>query len=443
MARKLTSRSLVSAILIICLNLLTVLLSGAHAQPKLGSFEDRIAAASRQLQSSVLSVRSLASSGVFGSGIVVDAERRLVLTSAHVVAQSKELILRANNGLSFSGTPIFSDETLDLALLSLAGTDPLPAPVKFAPSTVPLGSIVLAGGSPGGYEFSVSLGMVSALDRKLPETGEGIPFIQVDANLQKGSSGGPVISLDGKLVGIVSRGGASGGPGFALPVAVVSSFIEHFERSKNQPKAALASLGFIVQQIDPALREFLGAPAETSVIISHVYHDSPEAVAGMRLGDVLISVDDSRVQPVGSDELLSWEGKVAASGPGVHRFRVWRAGNTIDIEVKLPSKSSCGRNKISTDISDFRSYSSNPCYLLPRGDFIEVYSHPPMPNQPSNLQRGDLLIWLDGNEDLLENRLISLLQSSAGRFRMAQVLRQGKPFLVTVPSSGKVITSSD
>jgi serine protease Do len=241
-----------------------------------------------------------------GSGVVVDPAG-YIMTNAHVVrgAVSIQVIVgpaagdrssgTADPGSSVDASIIGIDAETDLALIKVdrAGMQALP----FGDSdTLRQGDIVLAIGSPLGLRNSVSMGVVSAPARQMRE-GDSVAYIQTDASINRGNSGGALIDADGQLMGIntfiLSQSGGSEGIGFAIP----SNFVEDvYQQLRKRGHVHRGMIGATVQDITPTLATGLALASQSGVIVADVAPDGPARAAGLQEGDIVISLDG---RPVG------------------------------------------------------------------------------------------------------------------------------------------------
>lgn len=225
-----------------------------------------------------------------GSGVIVDAENGYIVTNHHVVDRADEVVVGLADGRRLSATLVGSDPQVDLAVLQVEG-DGL-ASLEFADSSaVRVGDFVVAIGNPFGLESTVTSGIVSALGR----TGLGIEgfeaFIQTDASINLGNSGGALVDLTGKLVGIntaiVSPGRGSVGIGFAIPSdlvkAIMMQLVEHGEVRR-------ARMGLMVSELSPEEATVFGVEAGKGVLVRQVEPGSIADTAGIEAGDVLTRI---------------------------------------------------------------------------------------------------------------------------------------------------------
>ena len=248
-----------------------------------------------------------------GSGVIVDARRGYVLTNNHVVANAAEVQVTLKDGRTYPARLVGSDPETDIALLQLDASDLIAVPLGDS-GRLQVGDLVIAIGNPFGLGQTVTSGIVSALGR----SGLGIEgyedFIQTDASVNPGNSGGALVNSRGELVGIntaiLGPTGGNIGIGFAVPVnmarAVMTQLIEHGEVRRGR-------LGITIQDLTPALADAMDLDLRGGAVISEIEAGSAAARAGLALGDVIVEVngqpvldaDDLRnligLMPVGSD----------------------------------------------------------------------------------------------------------------------------------------------
>ncbi len=264
-----------------------------------------------------------------GSGFIVSADG-LVLTNAHVVRDAKEVTVKLQDRTEHRARVLGIDPATDIAVLRIDVAN-LPAVVLGDPSQVRVGDYVLAIGAPFGFEQSATQGIVSAKGRALPGDSR-VPFIQTDAAVNPGNSGGPLFDGSGRVIGINSQiyssSGGFQGLAFAIPIDVAM-------RVKDQIVATgrvdHARLGVVVQDLDQALAESFGLPRPDGAVISAVQSGSAAAAAGLRPGDVVVRVAG---QPVNTAAELSQ--RIGAARPGeTLSLQVWRERATREVRVRL------------------------------------------------------------------------------------------------------------
>ncbi|HXG79885.1 MAG TPA: DegQ family serine endoprotease [Methyloceanibacter sp.] len=234
-----------------------------------------------------------------GSGVIVSKDG-LVVTNYHVIQGSgeAEITVALADGREFPAEPILKDEKSDLAVLRLAADGAEFPSIAFADSdSLEVGDLVLAIGDPFGVGQTVTSGIVSALARTQVGISDYQFFIQTDAAINPGNSGGALIDMEGKLVGIntaiFSRSGGSHGIGFAIPSNMVRVVVQS---ALQGGKVQRPWFGATLQNITPDIADSLGLEAPSGALIAKVHPKGPAARAGLRAGDIVLSVDEKPVQ---------------------------------------------------------------------------------------------------------------------------------------------------
>lgn len=234
-----------------------------------------------------------------GSGVIIDADKGLIVSNHHVVAGASEITVVLNEGSEVQATLVGSDERTDVALLEIAPGGL--AEIGFADiESVEIGDYVLAIGNPFGIGQTVTSGIVSALGRAGLNNANYEDFIQTDAAINVGNSGGALVDLEGNLVGIntaiISGNGGSNGIGFAIPVNMIQSVVNHIARDGEVRRGLL---GITMRNLDSQLAQTLDLEVTKGVLITQVVAGSSADQAGLRVSDVVTqingkAVDDSR-----------------------------------------------------------------------------------------------------------------------------------------------------
>ena len=230
-----------------------------------------------------------------GSGVIVDAKHGYVLTNNHVVAKADEITVTLKDGRSLNAKLVGTDPETDVAVVQIPAENLTAVPLADS-EKLRVGDFVVAIGNPFGLGQTVTSGIVSALGR----TGLGIEgyedFIQTDASINPGNSGGALVNLRGQLVGIntaiIAPGGGNVGIGFAIPVnmtrQVMDQLIQHGEVHRGR-------VGILVQDLTPDLAKAFDIKETQGAVISKVVKNSPAERAGLRAGDVVVSVNGKSV----------------------------------------------------------------------------------------------------------------------------------------------------
>jgi serine protease Do len=253
-----------------------------------------------------------------GSGFIV-AEDGLILTNAHVVKDAKEVTVRLADRREYVAKVLGADAATDIAVLHIEAKG-LPTVRLGEPKSLMVGDPVLAIGAPYGLEQTATAGIVSAKGRSLP--GEAfVPFIQTDAAVNPGNSGGPLFDGAGQVVGInsqiYSRTGGFQGVSFAIPIDVALKVRDQIVATG---KAQHARLGVGVQDLNQGLAESFGLKRPDGALISSIEPNSAAAAAGLKSGDVILQIDGETMQQAGT---LSSRIGLAKPGDKVH-LKVWR-----------------------------------------------------------------------------------------------------------------------
>jgi len=253
-----------------------------------------------------------------GSGFIVSADG-LILTNAHVVREAKEVSVKLADRREFAAKVLGSDPVTDVAVLRIDARD-LPTVRLGDPKQVEVGDPVLAIGAPFGLEQTATQGIVSAKGRSLP--GDAVvPFIQTDAAVNPGNSGGPLFDGQGAVVGInaqiYSQSGGYQGLSFAIPIDVALKIKDQIVATG---RAVHARLGVTVQDLNQPLAESFGLKRPDGALVANVVEGSAAAAAGLKAGDVIVEVNGEPVLRSGS--LSSLVG-MAAPGERV-KLKIWR-----------------------------------------------------------------------------------------------------------------------
>jgi serine protease Do len=230
-----------------------------------------------------------------GSGFIVSTDG-YILTNNHVVDGADLIVVSLNDRREREASLVGADPLSDLALLKIEADD-LPI-VEFGSSeNLEVGEWVVAIGSPFGFEYSVTAGIVSAKGRSLPNASANyVPFIQTDVAINPGNSGGPLFNMKGQVVGINSqiftRSGGFMGLSFAIPIDVAMEVVEQL---KESGLVARGWLGVLIQRVDRDLAESFGLDRPSGALISQIFPDSPAEEAGLKEGDIIIEFNGKQI----------------------------------------------------------------------------------------------------------------------------------------------------
>jgi serine protease Do len=272
-----------------------------------------------------------------GSGVIISSDG-VVVTNNHVVAGAATVKVTLHDKREFRAKVLGRDPKSDLAVIKLEGARGLkPLPIGDS-KKLRLGDIVLAVGNPFGIGQTVTMGIVSAKGRANMGIVDYEDFIQTDAAINPGNSGGALVNLRGELVGIntaiLSRSGGYQGIGFAIPTHLSQPIVRSLRKSG---RVVRGYLGVMIQDVTPELAKAIGAPSSRGVLISDVVSGGPAARAGLRRGDVVVSIDG-----VSTPDAAKLRNLVAAAGKGKSlSLKLYRGRSLRTLTVKtgvLPSK---------------------------------------------------------------------------------------------------------
>jgi serine protease Do len=265
-----------------------------------------------------------------GSGFIIDPAGYIV-TNNHVIAEADEVNIRLYDEREFKAEIIGRDEKTDLALLRIQDGEAFPYLTWGDSNSLRIGDWVIAIGNPFGLGGSVTAGILSARHRNI-NAGPYDDFLQTDAAINRGNSGGPMFNMDGQVVGIstaiFSPTGGSVGIGFAIPASLARNVIEQL-REFGRPRRGW--LGVRIQSVNPELAEGMRLPEPRGALIASVTKDGPAEKAGIQAGDVVITFDGRSVDEMRKLPLMVAETAVDK----VVDVVIWRQGKEITLSVTV------------------------------------------------------------------------------------------------------------
>ena len=261
-----------------------------------------------------------------GSGFII-SEDGYILTNHHVVDGGNEIIVRLSDRRELTAELVGSDSRADLAVLKVETDETLPTVSLGNSERLDVGEWVLAIGSPFGFDYSVTAGIVSAKGRSLPTGAQNenyVPYIQTDVAINPGNSGGPLFNLDGDVVGInaqiFSNSGGFMGVSFAIPIDVA---MEVAEQLREDGKVSRGWLGVSIQEVNRKLAEGFGLDRPHGALIADVFPDTPAEAGGLLEGDIITKFNGRAIER--SSELPYNVGRV-------------KSGEEADIELVRDGK---------------------------------------------------------------------------------------------------------
>jgi Do/DeqQ family serine protease len=279
-----------------------------------------------------------------GSGVVVDAAG-LVVTNYHVIEGASEVKIALSDKREFDAAIVIKDQRSDLAVLRITDAKERFPVLQFANSdTVQVGDVVLAIGDPFGVGQTVTHGIVSALARTDVGTSDLQFFIQTDAAINPGNSGGPLVDMNGRIVGInsaiYSRSGGSQGIGFAIPANMVRMVVASAESGSSAVKRPW--LGAKLQEVTHDIADSLGLQRPSGALVASVAPGSPAARAGIKTGDLIVSVDGITVE---DPNAFNYRFSTEPLG-GMAQVKILRQGRELVLPVALEALPEMPRNEV-------------------------------------------------------------------------------------------------
>ena len=265
-----------------------------------------------------------------GSGFIIDPAG-LVVTNNHVIDNADKITVTLQDGTNFKADLVGHDPKMDLALLRIKSDKPLPS-VKFGDSDkTRVGDWVIAIGNPFGLGGSVTAGILSARARDI-NAGPYDDFLQTDASINRGNSGGPMFNMDGDVIGIntaiYSPSGGSIGIGFAIPSDLAKPVLDQI---RDFGKARRGWLGVNIQNVTDEIAESLGLDKPKGALIASVHDGGPAQVAGIQPGDVVLTFDDKPIDDMRTLPRIVAETPIDKSV----KVTVWRKRKEVDLDVKV------------------------------------------------------------------------------------------------------------
>lgn len=282
--------------------------------------------------------RSFRTQGL-GSGVVVRKVDDIyyVLTNDHVVGNADAITVTTDNGEEYRGEIVGKDARKDLALVSFITSDEIPVALLGDSDSLRVGDWVLAIGSPFGFQSTVTAGIVSAVNRRGGPDGNISDFIQTDAAINRGNSGGALVNLRGEVIGIntwiTSQTGGSMGLGFSIPVNNVKRSIDDFIETGA---VRYGWLGVSIRSASADVAESLNLPGRRGALVHHVFLGSPADTGGLLPGDFITEINGVRVQDY--DHLVLEVGELPVGR--IARFEIIRYGEPLSVDVRIAERES-------------------------------------------------------------------------------------------------------
>ncbi len=378
-----------------------------------------------------------------GSGFIISADG-IVVTNNHVVKSAKTLSVTLDDGTVLPAKVIGTDPRTDIAVLKVNANHPLPFIQLGNSRDVKPGEWVVAMGNPFGLSSTVTAGIVSAVSRDIG-AGPYDQFIQVDAPINQGNSGGPLFTQDGKVIGmntaILSPTGGSVGIGFAIPSDVIRTVSAELQKDG---KVVRGYVGVEAQQIDPGTAQAMHLKANAGALLAGVQPDSPAAEAGLQPGDVVESVNGTKVA---NPKELALNVSNIQPGSEAH-LGVLHDGQTKDVTVKvgtLPNEQTASNDNHASDARHGQvglalaplSPDMREQLDVPDGTKGAVVQNvqPGSPAEAAGLQPGDVIVGVGNHAVSSPAEAAKAMRNALGGSEHAlalRVIRGGQPMFVGV-----------
>ncbi|HEX3663092.1 MAG TPA: Do family serine endopeptidase [Acidobacteriaceae bacterium] len=338
-----------------------------------------------------------------GSGVIISPDGYIV-TNNHVVRGAVNISVTLSNRDIYPAKLIGTDPLTDLAVIKINGHD-LPSIPWGNSADLHPGEMVLAFGNPYGFQFSVTRGIISALNRPNPEANRYKPgeFIQTDAAINPGNSGGALVDARGQVIGIntflISPTGAFSGMGFAIPSEIAEPIANELIKDGHVDHGYI---GISIENVTPSNAKFFGVQKTTGAVVADVTPDSPGSKAGLKSGDVITQLNGNPVTDAGELQMKTSE---TQPGTTIH-LTVTRDGKTQNLPVTLDSMPNSKTQEIAQNGNGKGRWGMGLATLTPdvrqqiqappsvQGAVVEQV-RPGSPADDAGLQRGDVIVSID------------------------------------------------
>jgi serine protease Do len=371
-----------------------------------------------------------------GSGVIISPDGYIV-TNNHVVEGATEIKVTLSDRRILTAKVVGTDPLTDLAVIKVDGTNLPNVPIGDSSALKP-GQTVLAFGNPYGFRFTVTRGIVSALNRPNPyrdDPHKPGQFIQTDAAINPGNSGGPLVNARGEVVGIntflISPSGTFSGMGFAIPTQIVSPVVQSLVRDG---KVSHGRMGVGITDVTPENAKFFDVHDNNGAVITQVEPDSPGAKAGLKVGDVITQINGKKIT-----DAVQLQMEVGEMNPGTEiALTVVRDGKTTSVPITLVGMDgSNGETKVADNANEKPRWGVGIADLTPdvreqlnapddlHGALIERVQ-PGSPSDDAGLQPGEVIVGVNRHET----------RSAADVQRALSNIPKGQDVLVLIWANG-------
>jgi serine protease Do len=377
------------------------------------------------------------------SGLIID-KKGYILTNDHVVDKAQSVTVTLPSKLEYPAEIIGTDKLTDLALIKIQSPEELIIAKLGDSDSVQVGEWVIAVGNPYGFDRTVSFGIISGKGRVLPNLPAEIQlindFIQTDAAIDPGSSGGPLVNLDGEVIGINSIW-VGRGQGFTIPI---NTAIEVRDKLLESGDIKRGWIGITVQPLSRDYAKYFDDPELEGVVVSDIEPDSPAQKAGLKPGDVIVEYQGQKVSAEKEDDLNKFTTSISQTPPDhPARVKVKRGEKILDLMVQVGTKPKTKGDEYETDLGFTVEEITDAIYRRRRLEnkegvlvsFVEVGS----PAGEAELKEGDIIkkiedIPIKGLEDLKK----ALKELENEKHLMFTVVRgKNKRFVLLIKEEGE------
>jgi serine protease Do len=375
-----------------------------------------------------------------GSGFIISKDG-YILTNHHVVEDADEIIVKLSDRRQLPAKVVGNDPPSDLALLKIDASG-LPTVRIGDVGKLRVGEWVLAIGSPFGFDYSVTSGIVSAKRRSLG-TEQYVPFLQTDVAINPGNSGGPLFNMKGEVVGInsqiYSRTGGYMGLSFAIPIDVAMNVVKQL---KKTGRVSRGWLGVVVQEVDRGLAKSFGMRYPEGALVADVLADSPAKAAGIKIGDVIVEFDGQPVQS--ATDLPPLVGLAQVNDKA--SVKLIREGSTITLKVKLGElpqgeqrgperKPEVKKQSLGVTVEDLRPRQRQDLHVPDGGVLVTDVEDGPAAN--AGIEVGDVIVRIGNTRVQNAAQFHELVrQLTPGSAVAVLVQRQGAPLFLALDTPG-------
>lgn len=338
------------------------------------------------------------------SGFIVSADG-YILTNTHVIDNATEILVTLNDGHEFTGKVVGKDSNTDIAIVKIEGNN-FPYLKLGDSDKLEIGEWVIAVGNPMGLQASLTVGVVSALGRNNLDLTNVEDFIQTDAAINRGNSGGPLLDLDSQVIGmntaiVTNTSLGYMGIGFAIPSNMIKLVMDQIVKNGSVTRGFI---GVTLQTIDKDLAQAFNTEQLNGALISSISKDSPAEKAGLKQGDIIRAYNGQKVT-----NIASLRNAIALMSPGTRiKLTVLREGKTIELPVDVgsyptsqPREVSMSGNKLGFEVQDLTPEVARSLGLTDESGVVISKVEPGSPAAWVGLKKGTLIMAV--NQQKVEN----------------------------------------